>query len=34
MSNKGSHGVEIHFNAQLKNGEIINVDDFKFIDKK
>lgn len=31
MSNKNAHGVEIHFNAQFKNGKIINVDDFKFI---
>ena len=32
MSNRHAHGIEIHFNAQFKNGKIINVDDFKFID--
>lgn len=32
LTNEGAHGVEIHFNAQIKNGKIINVDDFKFID--
>jgi len=30
MSNRHAHGIEIHFNAQFKNGKIINIDDFKF----
>ncbi|PCI27024.1 MAG: hypothetical protein COB67_09630 [SAR324 cluster bacterium] len=31
MSNKTDHGIEIHFNAIIKNGIIIKADNFKFI---
>jgi len=32
MSNRNAHGVEIHYNVQVRNGRIINIDDIKFVD--
>ncbi len=34
MSNETARDIEIHFNAQIIDGRIINIDDFKFVDLK